>query len=261
MEVKEFPAYAAVALAGIGDVPDTILDRAVLVRMRRRAPDEPVEPFRRRQAEGVGTDLRKRLAAWTKAIADDLAEATPEMPTGITDRPADVWEPLIAIADAAGGEWPARARAAAVELNAARAAADPSLGVQLLADVRRVFEESAADRLGSETLAKALCELEESPWADLKGKALDARGLARRLRRFEVRPKTIRIGDTTPRGYERGDFVDAWNRYLPTPVSDLQETATTATSTTPQVMTLDDVAVEEELTATPATESQQDSTP
>ncbi len=42
VKTEEIPAYCAVALAGLGGLPDTILSRAVVLRMRRRAPDEQV---------------------------------------------------------------------------------------------------------------------------------------------------------------------------------------------------------------------------
>jgi hypothetical protein len=241
MQVKEFPAYCAVAIAGIGDLPATILDRAILVRMRRRAPAEHVEPFRRRKAAKVADELREALAGWMAAHADQLADAEPEMPPGLVDRPADVWEALLAIADQAGGHWPARARAAALELNAARVEADPSLGVALLRDTRAVFD--GADALATEELLKRLCALDESPWGDLRGKPLDARGLARRLRPYEVRPANVRDGDEVRKGYRRADLHDAWTRYLP----DTPETS--ATSATPQasaVTPVADVALPEE---------------
>jgi Protein of unknown function (DUF3631) len=234
MEVKAFPAYCAVAIAGIGDLPPTILDRAVLIRMRRRAPGEHIEPFRRRKAAKVCDELRDALAGWMKAHADQLGDAEPEMPAGLVDRPADVWEALLAIADAAGGDWPARARAAALELNAARVEADPGLGVALLRDLRAVFD--GADVLATEELLRRLCALEESPWGDLRGKPLDARGLARRLRPYEVRPTTIRVGEGTPKGYRRVDLHDPWSRYLP----DTPETS--ATSETPQASAVAPVA-------------------
>jgi hypothetical protein len=234
MEVKAFPAYCAVAIAGIGDLPPTILDRAVLIRMRRRAPGEHIEPFRRRKAAKVGDELREALAGWMQARAEQFADAEPEMPAGLVDRPADVWEALLAIADAAGGDWPRSARKAALELNAARAEADPSLGVALLRDTRAVFD--GADALATEELLRRLCALEESPWGDLRGKPLDARGLARRLKPYEVRPTTIRVGDATPKGYRRQDLADAWTRYLP----DTPETS--ATTETPQASSVDPVA-------------------
>jgi Protein of unknown function (DUF3631) len=226
MEVRAYPAFCAVALAGIGDLPPTILDRAVLVRMRRRAPDEQVESFRRRKAAKDADDLRDSLAKWMEAHADQLADAEPEMPPGLVDRPADVWEALLAVADLAGGAWPVRARAAALELNAARVEADPSLGIALLRDVRAVWDGS--EGMATEELLRRLVALEESPWGDLRGKPLDARGLARRLRPYEVRPTTIRVGDATPKGYYRADLHDAWSRYLPDP----GKGATSATSAT-----------------------------
>lgn len=215
VKVVEFPAYAACALAGIGDLPDTILDRSVIVPMKRRAPHEHVEPFRERLIRAEAEQLRERVAAWADRHHAQLRDTWPEMPDTIADRAADVWEPLIAIADLAGGTWPARARSAAIAINQARLERDPSLGVQLLADCRRVFTDQRAERFTTELLVNALIELDESPWADLRGKPIDARGLARRLRKYDVRPGTHRIGDEVRKGYRAEDFHDAWERYLP----------------------------------------------
>jgi hypothetical protein len=217
VRVVSYPAFAACALAGIGDLPDTILDRSVLIAMKRRAPDEHVDPFRERTARPGAECLRDRLADWLEGNVDELADMFPDMPAGIVDRAADVWEPLLAIADLAGAHWPERARAAAVALNSLRAERDPSLGVQLLRDCRRVFADRAADRLTTEELVAALGVLDDAPWGDLRGRELDARGLARRLRKYDVRPGKHRFGETTARGYLAEDFHDAWRRYLPEP--------------------------------------------
>lgn len=249
-EVRAFPAYAAVALAGIGDLPDTIIDRAVVVRMRRRAPDESIEPFRQRYAGRILGGLRERVEAWAKSVTDAVADAEPEMPDGIVDRAADVWEPLLALADAAGGTWPERARRAAVQLNAARQAVDPSLGVRLLADLRTVF--AVADRLYTEDVLHVLTKMDEAPWGDLRGKPLDARGLARRLRRFDVRPVDVRIGDTVKKGYRAEDLYDAWVRYLPSLPGN---SATSATAATAQVTAPESVALNGSASATAATPS------
>lgn len=219
VKVVEFPAFAPCALAGIGDLPDTILDRAILVAMRRRAPHEHVEPFRERLARPAGVELHTRLARWAIAATIALTDAWPTMPPGITDRAADVWEPLLAVADHVGGHWSDRARQACVTLNAARQQRDPSLGVQLLGDCRRIFTGRNAERLTTDALLEALVALDESPWGDLRGKPIDARGLARRLRRYEVRPGDHRFDVGTRKGYLAADFHDAWTRYLP-PVAD-----------------------------------------
>lgn len=211
--VKPFPAFAPVALAGIGDLPDTVLDRSVVVAMRRRAPHEVVLPFRRRNADREVADLVDWLRWWGDTYTDALAAVEPEMPPGIVDRPADVWEPLVIIGDHAGGDWSDRLRRAAVVLNQARQERDPSLGVQLLGDCRDLFADR--DRYTTDDLLERLVGLDERPWGDLRGKPLDARGLARRLRPYGIRPGDHRFGDTVRKGYQRADFHDAWQRYLP----------------------------------------------
>jgi hypothetical protein len=213
IETEELPAYCAVALAGLNDLPDTIMSRSVVIRMRKRAPGETVGEWRPRLAEPEAHALRDRLAAWaaTEPIGD-LAQVA--MPDGVHDRDADVWEALLAVADAAGGRWPERARVAAVALVADAKAGQPSLGVHLLADLRTVFGD--AEAMSTDAILKALHDLEESPWADLRGKPLDARGLASRLRPYDVRSKSVRLPDgTIPRGYTQADLCDAWQRYLP----------------------------------------------
>jgi Protein of unknown function (DUF3631) len=180
IETEDIPAYCAVALAGLGWLPDTILSRSIIIRMRRRHAGERVEPFRHRVHSHEGYQLRDGLAAWASGAVGELAESYPDMPEGIQDRDADVWESMLAIADLIGGEWPDRARKAAVSLVSDAKEAEPSLGIKLLADLQMVFGN--AGTMSTQTILKALHELTESPWNDLKGKPLNDRGLALRLR-------------------------------------------------------------------------------
>jgi Protein of unknown function (DUF3631) len=222
---EELPAYCAVALAGLDDLPDTIRTRSVIIRMRRRGPGERVEPWRHRNGRQAGP-IAERLARWAETSADMLG--WPDMPDGIEDRNADVWEALLAVADLAGGEWPEQARGAAVALVAVAADQRQSLGIQLLTDLRTVFGD--AEVVATEAILEKLCALEESPWGDLRGKALDARGLASRLRRYDIHPGTIRLDDgRTPKGYKAADLRDVWSRYL----SSAPHTSATS-ATTPQ---------------------------
>ena len=209
MFTEELPAYCAVALAGLDDLPDTLMSRSIVVRMRRRAPHEIIEPFRHRVHAPDGHALRDALASWSAAIP---AGAWPDMPDEITDRNADIWEALFAVADEAGGAWPDRARLAAVTFVTDVTAATASLGVRLLEDIQTVFEDR--EHVSTESLLAALVAMDEAPWGDLRGKPLDARGLARRLSKYEVKPKTIRDGNVTAKGYDRSDFYDAWSRYV-----------------------------------------------
>jgi hypothetical protein len=234
---EEIPAYCAVALAGLGGLPDTILTRCVVIRMRRRAPSEHVEPYRRRINGPQAEQIALRLAQWTGGL--DLAGVWPAMPDGIQDRDADVWEPLLAVADAAGGNWPDRARAAAIALVAESKQSTPSLGIHLLRDMREAF--GSRDAMPTEEILAALNGIVESPWGDLRGKPLDARGLGKHLRVYGIGPAAIRVGNRTLRGYRRADLHDAWSRYLPVPPQGSATNATAATSC-PDVAPIADVA-------------------
>jgi len=211
---EELPAYCAVALAGLHDLPETISSRAVIIRMKRRAPHEYVEPWRYRINAPEAWPIADKLMKWSASSAGMLT--WPEMPHGIEDRNADVWEPLIAVADLAGGDWPRRGRDASVTLVSATADQKTSLGIQLIADLRAVFGDHEV--MATETILGKLHAFEDAPWGDLRGKPLDARGLANRLKRYGVAPKTVRIdANKTAKGYSRDDLADLWTRYLGEP--------------------------------------------
>ncbi|MFB7459902.1 DUF3631 domain-containing protein [Streptomyces sp. NPDC056188] len=233
-----FNSYCAVAMAGLGSLPDTVLTRSVIIRMRKRAPNEKAEPYRQRKHEGQGHALRERLAKWADTVRDQVAGAWPEMPEGVTDRPADVWEPLLAVADAADGHWPARARAACLELiSAAHDNDEASLGVRLLIDLRdKVF--CGEDRMPTAAILECLLHMDDAPWGDLDDKPINSRTLARMLSQYvtpankPIKPRGIRTPSGFPKGYYAEDLTDAWTRYCPPPPG---ESATSATSATPQV--------------------------
>ncbi len=228
VETEDYPAYCAVALAGLGNLPDTILSRSVIIKMRRRSPTEHVQSYRERVHAKDGHLLRDRLEAWVLSVNDRLADAWPDMPDGIADRDADVWEALLAIADAAGGEWPSRSRVAAVALVASGREAGASLGVRLLGDLRTVF--GSADGMHTQNILQALHVIEEGPWGDLKGKPLEGRGLAWLLRQYDVHSRDVRVGEVVKKGYIRTDLHDPWSRYLP-PVRPAGATSATSATT------------------------------
>lgn len=213
VKTEEIPAYCALAVAGLGDLPDTILTRSVVIRMRRRSSDEKVEAWRRRIHAPEAQEIRDQLALWAETALGSVIDTWPEMPDGVTDRDADVWESLLAVADVAGGTWPERARAAAVALVTRVKETSPSLGVRLLSDLRNVFD--TADKLSTDTILKQLHKIDEAPWGDIRGKPLNDLGLAKRLKGYGIKPKPVRIGGDVCRGYDRQDFHDAWKRYLP----------------------------------------------
>ena len=228
----KFPTFAMAVLAGIGSMPDTITDRAVNTVMRRRAPGEQVAQFRRRRDTGTLKEIQYRLNRWVWSGADhDLPETdarangvrfAAERSMPVEDRAADTWEPLIAIADAAGGHWPETARTACKALVAAADAADEtdSLNTKLLADIKQIFADTSVPFLASKELVARLRGIEESPWVEFD---YNPSKLAYRLKEFGVKSRRDPAGAV--RGYSLESLTDAFSRYLrqnPSEASDSQ---------------------------------------
>ena len=214
-EPRQFSAWAPVALAAIGHLPGTIEDRSIRIGLRRRRPDEVVQPLRLDRTVEL-EEFARKAARWAADRSADLAAADPAMPEGIINRTADNWRPLLAIADIAGGNWPARTHRAAGEMST-EGDDESSSRVALLADIRAAFAAKVVDRLSSEELVSCLCNLDDRPWPDYRhGKPISKTQIARLLKPLGVSTGTIRLPDgSTPKGYHLTAFRDAFARYLP----------------------------------------------
>lgn len=217
-KLESFDSFCVKALAGIDSgrhIPDTIVDRSIVIRLQRRAPDEEVVRYRRRDVLVEAQVLASRLDATLQGFT---FTEWPEVPATLSDRAQDIWEPLLVIAEAAGGEWPQEAREAAESIYGTPDPADDSLGVRLLADIRTVMK---TDRITTSELIDALTDLDEAPWADLysgggkDNKPIKPRKLAELLKAFGIASHSIRTADGTPKGFMITDFEGAWRRYLP----------------------------------------------
>jgi hypothetical protein len=218
MELAEFSVFCPKALAGIdsGRLPDTTKDRSVILHMKRRRAGEKIERLRHRNIAPEAEPLTDSLRAWAEVAGPLLRKASPELPDELSDRAGDGWEPLLAIADLAGEEWAAEARQASVILSAAGDEDELALGPQLLAGIRRGMDGRQA--IGTADLLALINADEELPFgAWNEGKGIEARRLARLLKPYGIKPKSIRMGDGTPKGYALEDLQDAFARYLPEP--------------------------------------------
>ncbi len=215
MAVHDFNTFGAKALAGIGGISDTIASRSIPIRLKRARRGD-VQKFRKREVEREASEIKARLAAWCTANLEKLRDARPDIPSELSDRQADCCEPLLAIADLAGGDWPETTRRALVELCCEAQADDQSTGVRLLADVYSVFGEKGVDRISSEDLAEALAGIETSPWGEWsRGKPISKSKLARLLGRFGITADSVRFSDGTRKGYMLAWFQEAFSLYVP----------------------------------------------
>ena len=227
LEPKLFSTWPAKVVAMIGKLPGTLADRAIEVPLKRKRPDERVTRFRNVRP-GDLPDLNRKAIRWAVDNLISLRDASLDVsvPESLHDRAADNWESLLTIADRFGGEWPERARKAALALSGNGAAEDGSIGVTLLGDIKAIFERRALTvpddwrRISSRELADALATMEGRPWPDWKGTSITANAVARLLRPFKIAPKQLRCGPQNVSGYELSAFTDAFERYLsPAPPS------------------------------------------
>src|SRR5215218_194710 len=210
---KDFSTFCPKAIAGIGKLPDTVADRAIPIRLERRAPGERVDRFRRREVEPQAQQLRQRLNALAEVAEGVLKDARPTLPDQLDDRAWDGIEPLLAIAELAGSDWPTLARTACVELYGGRSLEDESTGIRLLSDIRDVF--GSEDRLTTLALLDGMNGLDEAPWGDWFGKPLKSRGLARLLKQYGIRSKDVWVSEKSRKGFERDQFEGTFSRCLP----------------------------------------------
>jgi len=218
-ETRMFATWCPKAIALIGKLPATLEDRSILVTMKRKGRNEKREKFvADREKDGLRI-LKRKIMRWVADNFGSLCKADPDTPEELSDRAADNWRSLIAIADLVGGEWPETTRKAAKVLSGLTLEGDNSCGIQLLADLRNLFTEAGKDGTGNLTsvdICSVLGEMEESPWPEWKGgKPITPKQLANLLKPFGVHPGTIRIENTTAKGYEQKDLIDPFARYLP----------------------------------------------
>ncbi len=218
-EPLDLDVFCPKVIAGIGKLPETIADRSIPIRLKRKAPGEKVERFRTKIFSGEANTLKSQLRDWVVEHLESLRTAQPKLPDFLSDRQQEGSEPLLAISDAAGGEWPARARAALREIHSRKSAIDESVGTTLLSDTRDIFRDRNAEELTSKSLAENLSQIEGRPWPTWDhGRAITPTGLARLLAPFDIFPRNLRFGLSVVRGYRREWFVDSWNRYLAPPI-------------------------------------------
>jgi putative DNA primase/helicase len=200
---KTYSTFSAVALSLIGNLPSTLQDRSIRIRLRRRTPDEKITSLR---LDKVGDDFARRCARWVLDNEGVFTDADPAIPAELFNRVEDNWRPLLALADIVGDWWPERLRQVAVRIAALDAGEDVSAETQFLRDLRGAFGDE--EWLATNDLLRGLRQQGDYPL--LSGKAL-----ANRLKPYDIKPDHARRGNATERGYWARDFAETWKRYVP----------------------------------------------
>jgi len=218
---RKFSTFGAKVLSGIGKLAETIMDRAVVLKLRRKTKVEKVQPLRHADPDHF-TTLARKLARLAEDNGPALRSARPQIPESLNDRAQDNWEPLFAIAELAGEEWVQAARNAAVL--AADDDDESDIPIMLLRDIQAVFDEIRCEtirgkqvkRIKTEDLLNELAADCSRPWATYnRGKIMTAKHLAELLAPFGIRPANIkRPGNKSPKGYRLDQFEETFSRYL-----------------------------------------------
>jgi hypothetical protein len=209
-DFAQYSCWCPKVMAAIGRLPDTLADRCIVIAMQRKMPAEKCDRMRHLNA----TEYRIRCAEFVAAHSDAIANAQPEIPPTLNDRAADIWEPLLAIADLAGGPWPELARQAALKLSGADD--DITILGYFLADLRAWMLHEKVDRMLSRDIVATFNPAHSRPWEDLRrGREINEYWLGRKMRELGIAPKSIRVGESTGKGYLIRDIETALRRYLP----------------------------------------------
>jgi hypothetical protein len=209
-QLVQYSCWCPKILAAIGALPETLADRCIVIRMQRKTSQEQCERLRNLEAAG----LRRQCLRFVRDHEPAIAAARPAIPADLNDRAADIWEPLLALADLAGGTWPKAARQAAVGLSA-NTQENNAIG-WLFSDIHSVFGAAKTERIFSRQLVRWLNRVGDRPWSDLgKGKPITESWLASQVRPYGIRPKTMWIEKEAAKGYVKEDFQEAFRRYIP----------------------------------------------
>lgn len=212
----KFSTWGAKALSGIGSLADTIMDRAVVLQLRRKMPHESVERLRHAEPQ-LFSEIRAKISRCVNDNRELIRRCKPVIPNALHDRAQDNWEPLLGIAEVSGDKWTQLAKKAAVSLTGVTDSS--SVGNELLADIQEVVEQKRLIKIPSGDLIEFLCDDDEKPWATYnRGKPITPRQLSKRLKDYGIVSKPIRTGVEVHKGYEVNQFDEAFARYLaPTP--------------------------------------------
>ena len=209
--VESFDCFGAKVFSGIGEMKGTFASRAIRFELRRKTNSDKVKRFNNRTLPYETTnELQRKVKRW--AVDNRQAVQAVETPLlQINDRDFDNWEILLQIATVLGVYNKALQACLAI----CNRKDEPSFNEMLLSDIREAF---ITERISSIDLLARLNADKEKCWSTYnRGTELTVHQLAKKLKGFGIQSKAMRIkGELgTVKGFDRADFIKAWNMYLP----------------------------------------------
>jgi hypothetical protein len=205
--LKKYSCWCPKVIAMIGQVPDTIADRSIVVKMARKLTTEACAPL----AQLDTADIKARCARFGLDMAQHIGEAGKIRGEGLNDRAADTFDPLFVIARLAGDGWEQKIQEAALALSTTADAENSGAG--LIMDILGVFCETNSEKLFSRDIV-AFLRGGSGESAGVKYSSINEYQISKILRHYRVRSSHIRIGREVSRGYHADDFRDAVTRYV-----------------------------------------------
>lgn len=214
-KLQPFSVFGPKVVIAIGTIPDTVFDRSIVIRMRRRKAGEEIGRFLSRQAKAESEPIRALLEKISQRRGQDVANVYENLPAvhDLSDRDEEIWQALFAVCADLAPERITELRQSAVALSKAEADADDSLAMKLLTDIGTILSDTGDTNIPSAELVAKLKDLEESPWGE-PGREMTTNRLARMLRQFGVSTRTIRVGGKTPKGYIKSELFEAVSLYV-----------------------------------------------
>src|SRR5579864_7420816 len=213
---QEYCFFGPKAFASTASLPRSLAARCIPIRLYRRKPSDPLVRFSQDTAREPALKLVIELVSWvsrSRQALDHLREnAPPLIHPGLTPREQSCAEPLLHLADLIGGPWPDRTRLA---LGAIFKLAESSMGVELLRDIRALFNDKGdPEYISTKDMLAGLVTWEHRPWSNWTRNS--GQKLAKLLHPFGITSQGLHCGsETSFKGYLFKDFQDAWERYLP----------------------------------------------
>ncbi|HEY4739911.1 MAG TPA: DUF3631 domain-containing protein [Candidatus Acidoferrales bacterium] len=225
--VIEYSVYCPKGFACIGNLPETISDRAICFTMqKRRKTDRTLGPFVEEFVEEKATPLHARIASFIESRQEEIRAAYRPALTSVIeflpDRDADSWGPLFALLAVIDSSRIAELKESAEGLTSAKVAdaQDDNLSLRLLADIRSIWPAEEPKIFTAELLNR-LKGMPDGPWAS--DEKFDGRKLGRLMKPFKIKPRGVQIGEVNLKGYYREEFQNGAGPYLEFQPSDASE--------------------------------------